>query len=75
MKRRLSLASLVLAATLALSGCGYNEFQSLDEQSKSAWAEVLKLDPQATWEAHEANGLPCIVMPDTTCMVKVLRSP
>jgi LemA protein len=41
MKRRLSLASLVLAATLALSGCGYNEFQSLDEQSKSAWAEVL----------------------------------
>ena len=41
MKRRLSLASLVLAGTLALSGCGYNEFQSLDEQSKSAWAEVL----------------------------------
>ena len=41
MKRRLSIASLVLAGTLALSGCGYNEFQSLDEQSKSAWAEVL----------------------------------
>jgi LemA protein len=41
MKRRLSLASLVLAGALALSGCGYNEFQSLDEQSKSAWAEVL----------------------------------
>ncbi|WP_066261890.1 LemA family protein [Hydrogenophaga flava] len=41
MKRRLSLASLVLATTLTLSGCGYNEFQSLDEQSKSAWAEVL----------------------------------
>jgi len=36
-----------------------------------AWAEVLKLDPAATWEAHEFNGLPCIVMPDTTCMVKV----
>jgi hypothetical protein len=32
---------------------------------------VLKLDPAATWEAHEFNGLPCIVMPDTTCMVKV----
>ena len=24
-----------------LSGCGYNQFQSLDEQTKSAWAEVL----------------------------------
>ena len=36
-----------------------------------AWAEVLKLDPRATWEAHEVNGVPCIVMPDTTCMVKV----
>ena len=36
-----------------------------------AWAEVLKLDPAATWQAHESNGLPCIVMPDTTCMVKV----
>ena len=31
------------AATLALSltGCGYNEFQRLDEQATSAWAEVL----------------------------------
>jgi LemA protein len=26
---------------LALSGCGYNEFQRLDEQSKAAWSEVL----------------------------------
>lgn len=25
----------------SLTGCGYNEFQRLDEQSKSAWAEVL----------------------------------
>ena len=24
-----------------LTGCGYNQFQSLDEQTKSAWAEVL----------------------------------
>ena len=23
-----------------------------------AWAEVLKIDPQATWEAVEFNGLP-----------------
>ena len=26
---------------LALSGCGYNDFQRLDEQSKAAWSEVL----------------------------------
>ncbi|MEZ5704301.1 MAG: LemA family protein [Burkholderiaceae bacterium] len=35
---RLGLA-LLLAASL--SGCGYNDFQRLDEQSKSAWSEVL----------------------------------
>lgn len=33
------LAALALAATLA--GCGYNDFQRLDEQVKSGWAEVL----------------------------------
>ncbi|MEY3611567.1 MAG: hypothetical protein RJB14_1289 [Pseudomonadota bacterium] len=32
-------AGLVLA--LSLTGCGYNDFQRLDEQSKSAWSEVL----------------------------------
>jgi LemA protein len=32
------LAGLV---ALLLSGCGYNEFQRLDEQTKSAWSEVL----------------------------------
>ena len=31
---------LILAAVLSLSGCGYNQFQSLDEASKSAWSEV-----------------------------------
>ena len=41
MKPRLSLAALALTTGLLLSGCGYNEFQSLDEQSKSAWSEVL----------------------------------
>ena len=29
------------ALSLLLTGCGYNQFQSLDEQTKSAWAEVL----------------------------------
>jgi LemA protein len=34
-------AALATAAVLALTGCGYNDFQRLDEQVKSAWAEVL----------------------------------
>ena len=29
------------AAVLGLSGCGYNDFQRLDEQTKAAWSEVL----------------------------------
>jgi len=32
---------VLLVAVLALSGCGYNDFQRLDEQSKAAWSEVL----------------------------------
>ena len=31
----------LLAAVIALTGCGYNDFQRLDEQSKAAWSEVL----------------------------------
>ena len=34
-------AGLALVASLALTGCGYNNFQTLDEQVKSGWAEVL----------------------------------
>ncbi|MEY2683739.1 MAG: hypothetical protein RJA09_883 [Pseudomonadota bacterium] len=30
-----------VALVLSLSGCGYNDFQRLDEQTTSAWAEVL----------------------------------
>src|SRR6188768_1745199 len=30
-----------LAAVLTLSGCGYNDFQRLDEGVKAAWSEVL----------------------------------
>ena len=35
--------SLLFAAvtSVLLTGCGYNQFQTLDEQTKSAWAEVL----------------------------------
>ena len=33
------VAFVILA--FALTGCGYNDFQRLDEQTKSAWSEVL----------------------------------
>ena len=32
---------LAATSTLGLGGCGYNTFQSADEQIKSSWAEVL----------------------------------
>jgi len=40
---RLKRAALIatIAASATLSGCGYNDFQRLDEQTKSAWSEVL----------------------------------
>ncbi|RTL41075.1 MAG: LemA family protein [Burkholderiales bacterium] len=38
--RKLLLAALA-TLTLALSGCGYNTFQSTDEQIKASWSEVL----------------------------------
>lgn len=31
----------VFIAIIGLQGCGYNDFQRLDEQTKSAWSEVL----------------------------------
>ena len=41
MNRRIARWALTGVLPVALSGCGYNDFQRLDEQSKSAWAEVL----------------------------------
>ena len=35
------LLALLTATALSLSGCGYNTFQSGDEQVKASWAEVL----------------------------------
>lgn len=32
---------LPLILVLSLSGCGYNTFQSLDEEAKASWSEVL----------------------------------
>lgn len=35
-----------------------------------AWAEVLKIDPLATWEVFEFNGMPACFIHDTSAMVK-----
>lgn len=37
---RLRLLALVAVSTIALSGCGYNEVISQDENVKAAWSEV-----------------------------------
>ena len=39
--KKILLATLLLSTTLALTGCGYNQFQSLDEDAKASWSEVL----------------------------------
>jgi LemA protein len=39
--RCLRAAALALMAALLLGGCGYNDFQRLDEQVKASWSEVL----------------------------------
>jgi LemA protein len=38
---RLTFVIAALTATLALGGCGYNDFQKLDEQVTANWSEVL----------------------------------
>lgn len=38
---RLRLLALLAVLAALLSGCGYNTFQSTDEQVKAAWSEVL----------------------------------
>src|SRR6218665_1350688 len=39
--QRLSAWAAALLMVITLTGCGYNDFQRLDEQSQSAWSEVL----------------------------------
>jgi LemA protein len=41
MKSRFLNWVIVALLGLLLTGCGYNDFQRLDEQTKSAWSEVL----------------------------------
>ena len=36
-----------------------------------AWAEVLKIDPGAWWNAHEWADRPAMFLPDGTAMVKI----
>jgi LemA protein len=39
--KNLGLRFLAILLVLSLTGCGYNTFQSLDEESKAGWSEVL----------------------------------
>ena len=41
MIQRIVALLTALLGLSALTGCGYNDFQRLDEQSKAAWSEVL----------------------------------
>ncbi|CAE6712821.1 LemA family protein [Nitrospira defluvii] len=38
---RMVLVSLLLTGMLTSSGCGYNDLQGLDEDTKAAWSEVI----------------------------------
>lgn len=38
---RLMGACVVLTGLLVISGCGYNDLQGLDEDTKAAWSEVI----------------------------------
>ncbi|MGZ8262374.1 MAG: LemA family protein, partial [Methylotenera sp.] len=39
--QKLYLKLLTAFLLLNLTGCGYNTFQSLDEEAKASWSEVL----------------------------------
>jgi len=39
--KHLVLRLMAVLLVLSLTGCGYNTFQSLDEESKAGWSEVL----------------------------------
>ena len=38
---KILLVTMLLSVTMGLTGCGYNQFQRLDEDSKASWSEVL----------------------------------
>ena len=35
------IAVFLMLSTLSLTGCGYNQFQTNNEQVKASWSEVL----------------------------------
>ncbi len=39
--KRMMAWALALTAVVSMGGCGYNDFQGLDEQVKARWAEVV----------------------------------
>ena len=39
--KKIVMTVLLLAATLGLGGCGYNNMQAGDQQIKASWAEVV----------------------------------
>ena len=39
--KKILLVTMLLSVTMGLTSCGYNQFQSLDEDSKASWSEVL----------------------------------
>ena len=39
--QKIHLKLLTVLLLLNLTGCGYNNFQTLDEESKASWSEVL----------------------------------
>lgn len=41
MPRFFAILAATLILALGLTGCGYNDFQRLDEQTNAAWSEVL----------------------------------
>jgi LemA protein len=41
MMQKIYLKLLTVLLMLNLTGCGYNHFQSLDEEAKASWSEVL----------------------------------
>ena len=40
-RTRLAAWLLAASAALSLTGCGYNDFQRLDEETKASWSEVV----------------------------------
>ncbi len=62
--------TLAAVSTLSLSGCGYNTFQTTDEQVKAGWAEVINqyqrraqavtrhLKQHFPSDSHDRNELP-----------------